>query len=201
MLMQAILDACEGSTVPVHRRLDECSAAWVILADRARRAMGGFPGAAPVEHARQVRSLENMVGLVRSEAPELELESLMQDGKFDEVARRLKEALAKASGDDEPVPAREERADTPSTDRTPEEVAARTAHAKLARQAFAIAERHAADIIRGSLVTPYNSDGRAYDEMLDAVTQLWKDQQDEPSFDAGYAAGLAVGLRLAGHAG
>ena len=201
MLMQTILDACEGSTVPVHRRLDECSAAWVILADRARRAMGGFPGAAPVEHARQVRSLENMVGLVRSEAPELELERLMQEEEFDEVARRLKEALDKASGDDEPVPAQEVSADTPSTDRTPEDVAARADRAKLTRQAFAIAERYATDIIRGSLVTPFNPDGTAYDQMLDAVTQLWKDQQEEPSFDAGYAAGLAVGLRLAGHAG
>ena len=201
MLLKAILDACAESTVPVHRRLDECSAAWVILADRARRAMGGFPGAAPVEHARQVRSLENMVGLVRSEAPELELERLMQEEQFDEVARRLKAALAKASGHDEPVSKSDVRADTASPDRTPEEVAARAAHAKLARQAFVIAERHAADIIRGSLVTPYNPDGRAYDEMLDAITQLWKDQQDEPSFDAGYAAGLAVGLRLARHGG
>ena len=199
MLMQAILDAFAQSDLPVHRRLDECSAAWVVLADRARRSVADFPGALPVEHARQVRFLENMVRLVTSEAPELELERLMREEKFDEVAQRLKKALDETS-ESEAEPAKEVHTDPRSIDRAPEEIAAQAEHAKLVQRAFTIAERHAEDIICGSLVTPFYADGRAYDEMLDAVTQSWKNQQEKPSFDAGYAAGLAVGLRLAGRA-
>ena len=65
------------------------------------------------------------------------------------------------------------------------------------RQTFVLGEQHARAIVLDQLAVPgENSNGRAYDALLDAVLHLFP-KDKEPPFDAGYAAGLAVGLQLA----
>ena len=68
----------------------------------------------------------------------------------------------------------------------------------LVRQSFVLGEQHARAIIIEQLAAyPPNAVGHAYGALLNAVDRLFPDE-DAPPYDAGYAAGLAVGLCLAG---
>ncbi len=73
-------------------------------------------------------------------------------------------------------------------------------YAALLRQSFALGEKHARAIIVDQLaVRTDDAYGTAYGKLLRAVDRLFP-EEDRPPFDAGYAAGLAVGRYLAGGA-
>lgn len=70
-------------------------------------------------------------------------------------------------------------------------------YTKLCRAAFKLGEKHARELVVDRLGCPLNDDTGAYQKLSDAAYDLFP-KEEEPPFDAGFAAGLAVGLRLAG---
>ena len=98
--LDAIADVCTEAFSSIDDRLLACELAWLVFAGIARSEALAFPGGFPGEQARQVERLEKMVGLVRDDAPDLELERLFQEGNVEEIARRLRAALDEGTSDE-----------------------------------------------------------------------------------------------------
>jgi hypothetical protein len=80
--------------LPTRDRLDVLEAAWLCLATSARAEALFAPGGYVAEQSRQGEHLARMATLVSTDAPDLEMERLFQEGDIDGMRRHLERRLA-----------------------------------------------------------------------------------------------------------
>lgn len=74
-------------------RLDLFELAWLMTASNLRNATLAIPGGFPTEQSRQLRILEHMVEMVRTDEPDLEAERLFQEGDIEGLHQHFHKML------------------------------------------------------------------------------------------------------------
>jgi hypothetical protein len=91
-----VLDACADQ--PMDDRLLILQFAWITLAQQARNEALGVRGGFPAQQAKQLEQLYKIAQVVKSDAPDLELERLIQEGDIEGALQHMRKRIGDLRG-------------------------------------------------------------------------------------------------------